>query len=317
MPVTTAYAAPAATVATTSGRFGTRSSLHKNATAAHASARCEPDTATRCVSPSTLKSSSASVPVSRRRSPSTMPSARSPPGPSTECIRASASWRHAKSGPVGPGRHPPTSARQALPVAQTPDLAVRRAHGSLHGNGFRIAANRTVRPTSGANVSAGHPTRTRAPSRGPPSILTRTTTPNAPGSGSASTVPAHSRAPHAPAVRTCRCHAAPCSPESKTPAIRPPHSSAATGRRAARLQPTAAAIAVPDPAGSSARRAIATPNPSAIRQLTASPMTQPAAIARANHTTGGRSGRAGGPFTRRSRSPSVPRTSSRRYRRPA
>lgn len=53
IPVTSAYAAPASMVATTSGRLGTCISVPRKATAPHANARCDPETATRCVRPRT------------------------------------------------------------------------------------------------------------------------------------------------------------------------------------------------------------------------------------------------------------------------
>lgn len=199
IPVVTAYAAPAAITVPTSAVLGSRTARPSAATAPQARARCEPDTATRCVSPRTRKSSSTGVPTSLRRSPSTMPSMRSPPSPDTPCILWSTPSRHANSVPTIPSRQGPVPARHAVPVAHAPPRATPRAHASSAGSVRMMAENRTIRPSSGTSCSAGHPTRTRAPSSGPPVTRTRTTAPNAPSAGSASTTPVHSRAPQSAA----------------------------------------------------------------------------------------------------------------------
>lgn len=208
-----------------------------NATAAHAAARCDPETATRCVRPRIRKSSSVSVPIRRRLSPRTIPSARSPPAPGTPCIRTSMAARHANSGPSGPVRHAPVSARQAVPVAQTPERATRRAQGSPRGRGLRIAEKRTVRPRSGTASPSGHPMRTWAPSSGPPRTRTRTTAPYSPSMASASTTPVHSRAPQSAATVHSSAQARNCNAERHAPAVAPEHTTSSTASVPARRAP--------------------------------------------------------------------------------
>jgi|GEM_PF-6011499 len=280
-----------------------------SATAPHASARCEPDTATRCDSPSTLNSSSARVPIRRRRSPSTMPSSRSPPTPGTSAIRSSIDARSASSAPDTPGRQAPTSARHAEPVPHAPERAVRRAHDSSAGSGFRIAENRTVRPNSGTGESWGHRTRTRAPSRTPPAIRARTVVPKAPGIGSASTIAVHSRAPLSATSEHWRSQASPCRHDTTAPARRPATTSALAGlmgRLAGRTSQSAAQSA------SHARTAGSYRPPVQRVQETRSPATQPAQNATLNHAMAGTDGRGGSPLTRPSPGPSSLRTSSAR-----
>lgn len=301
IPVTTAYAAPAATVMITSRRRGTRSMLPTSTTAPHARARWEPDTATRCDSPSVRKSSSAAVPISRRRSPSTIPSTSAPPAPGSACMPSRTDARHASSTPAGPGRHAPVSARHALPVAHAPVLATRRLHTSSAGKGSSTAEKRTARPRSGTSAVSGQLTRTRAPSSGPPRTRTRTEVPNVPGLGSASTTPVQSRAPAWSASVLWRRHAAAARPETSTPASTPDTTRTTSERHPGARHAASAMIAhASATAGTSGG---AEGRPVHERHEMASASTHPTHIAAANHATGGTFGRRGPPVIGRSPGP--------------
>ncbi len=306
MPVTTAYEAPAAVVASTRGRRVIPRARPTRATAPHARARWDPDTATRCDSPSIRNSSSVAVPSRRRRSPSTMPSRRSPPIPGTPCMRSSAPARHASSRPNMPDRHAPTSPRHALPVAHAPPRAVLRAHGSPGGSGFRIAENLTVQPSSGTSWPSGQPTRTRAEGSGAPVSLTRTTVPYEPGVGSASTMPVHSRAPQSTTRAASRCHASPCRPEAHTPPTAPNATRTTTVRNTDTLlapaaSPTAASAATTSPAPGD--------SPPHAAQEARSAARHPTHIPTAIHPACGIDGRSAA-LIRSSPGPRAPRTSS-------
>jgi len=98
-PVATTYRPTSATVTPTVHSLGTRIRVSAHTASAATTTRCEPLTATRCVSPVVRKSLSAWVPASRRRSPSTTPAVRSPPDPGTP---ASVSIPRARHGPTYP-----------------------------------------------------------------------------------------------------------------------------------------------------------------------------------------------------------------------
>lgn len=279
-------------MATTPGRLGTRNRVARNATAAHAAARCDPETATRCVRPSTRKSSSVSVPISRRRSPITIPSARSPPGPGIECMRSRIPARHSNSIPSGPVRQAPTAVRHGVPLPTMEARAARRPQASSDGNGFSTAENRIVRPSSGTSSSAGQFTRTRAPSRGPPRILTLRSSPYVPGVGSASTVATHSRAPQSPAMRLWRCHRQNWRPDDAAPAASPAQSSKASASRVL-VRAIRADKAIP----AQARPHSTAAAPAPMLQASCSASTQPAHMHTANHPTRGIAGRTGATST--------------------
>jgi len=102
--------ATASTSARTSER-GRRVRAPRNSTSAHTTARCDPDTATTCESPSTRKSSSAAEPVSSRRSPSTIPRSSAPASPGTRCSRATAPALHRYRRLIGSSCHATPSTR--------------------------------------------------------------------------------------------------------------------------------------------------------------------------------------------------------------
>jgi len=293
IPVTTAYAAPVTTVMMTSGRRGTRAMLPSSATAPHASARWDPETATRCDSPSVRKSSSATVPIRRRRSPSTMPSTSAPPAPGMPCIPSRTDERHASSSPTGPGRHAPVSARHARPVAHAPVLATRRLQTSSTGRGSSTAENRTVRPRSGTEALWGQLTRTRAPSSGPPRTRTLTVVPNVPALGSASTKPDQTRAPASSESALWRCHAAAARAETSAPVTAPASTRTATARQRGRHH---APQAMATPAPMVTAGTLPGPRPLHAAHETVSASTHPPHIAAANHATGGTTGRRGPSF---------------------
>lgn len=283
-----------------------------SATAPQAKARCDPDTATRCVNPKTRKSSSAGVFASLRLSPSTMPSSRSPPAPPTSFIRCSTLERHENSRPLAPGRHDPACAFHAVPVAHTPPRATRRLQASSAGRSSITAENRTVLPSAAEASSLGHHTRTRAPSSGPPTSRTRIPDPWAEGAGSASTYPVHSRAPHSSAILACRCQDQPCTPETARPATKP--SIASLGRD--RLWETASPHVTAHNATVTATADHRIFDPQYIRHETSSATTQPAHIASANQQAGGTDGLDGRSSLVTPSSPgrAWPRTSSGRSR---
>lgn len=203
-PVTTANAHPPATVAASRHRRASPRRETATATAAQTIPRWSPDTAKRCDSPSTLKSSSVGVSDTRVRSPSRIPDIRSPPGPATLSRSRDTRARHRAKRPSTPGRHPDTDAVHARPSATRPLRAEERAHLSPASAGFSTAPNSTTSPGTGRRAEAGQPTLTSWCAPGPPpESFTSTRVPNRPTSGSATTTPVHRRAPasrHSPAA---------------------------------------------------------------------------------------------------------------------
>lgn len=92
--------------------------------------RWVPETASRCESPQMRRSSSATVPVSRVRSPSSIPCSRSPPGPVTGAITRRNRDLSGPAKPCGVRAHGPASSECVLSDPISPRRCERRAHSS-------------------------------------------------------------------------------------------------------------------------------------------------------------------------------------------
>ncbi len=140
-----------------SGRCARRASNH---TIAASTARCVPETASRCATPLKRNASSAAVPRSRSRLPINTPSSSAPPSPP---ITANRSRHHTRTGPSLPVTlpdHEPISPRTARPCAAVPLRHIDRAQGSLRSGTANLVANVTERPASGTSSPDGHTTST-------------------------------------------------------------------------------------------------------------------------------------------------------------
>lgn len=120
-PESTTYPPTTAPTIRTCTPLASRIALRTQPTTAATTTRWLPDTATRCVSPVSLKSASAWEPAKRRVSPTSTPASKSPPTPGT---RARVSHAHTRTGPINPrteSAHPRSATCRARRRPTTPD----------------------------------------------------------------------------------------------------------------------------------------------------------------------------------------------------